>query len=248
MLTREMITVGRQRFRVSPWHAQQDVALLSVPADQPSPSTEDVRAALEVVNSRGYRRVVTAALREPEIAPFIDLGFVEDDRLVVLEHCLEAGWAERIPPERSGGDTAAVSLRRGRRSDREAALAIDRLAFPPYWQLDARGLADAREATPSARFRVAEIRRATVGYSVTGRGGTSGFLQRLATDPGHQRRGVATALVLDALRWCEHRRCRRVLVNTQVTNHPALALYESLGFAETPDDLVVLSWTSGMTR
>lgn len=243
MLTREMITVGRQRFRVSPWHAREGAALLSVPADQPNPSSADVRAALEIVNSLGYTQVVTSALREPDTTPFIDLGFEEDDRLVVLEHRLEPGWAQRIGLRGRG----AVHIRRGRRSDRDVALAIDQQAFPPFWQLDAQGLSDAREATPSARFRMARIGQASVGYSVTGRGGSSGFLQRLATDPRYQRRGVATALVADALRWCEHRRSQRVLVNTQVTNHAALALYESLGFVETPDDLVVLSWTPGMT-
>lgn len=247
MLTRETITVGRQRFRVGPWHGREGMALLSVPSDQARPSIADVRAALEVVCSRGYRQVVTSALSENDIAPFIDLGFVEDDRLHVLEHDLEAGWADH-PPFRAARAAlksgTGVRVRRGRRRDRGPALGIDRRAFPPFWQLDAESLADARNATPRARFRMAEFDRIPVGYSVTGRGGSSGFLQRLATDPDHQRRGIATALVTDALQWCDNRGCKRVLVNTQVTNIAALALYLSLGFDKTPNDLVVLSWSA----
>lgn len=243
MLTRETITVGHQRFRVAPWHGREGVALLSVPADQSRPSTADVRCALEVVASRGYGQVITSALTEYDTSPFIELGFVEDDRLHVLEHSLEAGWADLRAFAVARGRTPRVRVRRGRRSDRAAALDIDRRAFPAFWQLDAQGLADAKEATPSARFRMATINGADVGYSVTGRGGDTGFLQRLATDPSHQRRGVATELVLDALRWCDARRCSRVLVNTQVTNRAALALYGALGFDRTPNDLVVLSWT-----
>jgi len=121
-------------------------------------------------------------------------------------------------------------------------LELDHRAFPRFWRLDADGLKDAKDATPSTHFTIAANDRTPVGYSVTGRGGTSGFLQRLATDPDHQRHGIATALVADALRWCDTRRCERVLVNTQVTNTAALALYLSLGFDKTPNDLVVLSW------
>jgi GNAT superfamily N-acetyltransferase len=244
MLTRETITVGRKRFRVTPWHDRDSTALLSVPADQPRPSTTDVRAALEVVRSRGYRQVVTSALTEGDTTPFIDLGFVEDDRLHVLEHDLKGDRADQPSLRTARKDGSRIRIRRGRRRDRRPALEIDRRAFPRFWQLDDEGLADAKNATPAARFRIAEFDRMPVGYSVTGRGGSSGFLQRLAVDPDHQRRGIATALVADALRWCDSRHCERVLVNTQVTNTAALALYLSLGFDRTPDDLVVLSWTS----
>lgn len=244
MLTRETITVGRQRFRVAPWHGCQGMALLSVPAHQALPSTADVSAALEVVGSRGYRQVVTSALSESETTPFVDMGFVEKDRLHVLEHDLRTGWADRPAFRAARSSGSAIRIRRGRRRDRGPALDIDRRSFTPFWRLDADGLADAKHATPKARFRMASFNRTPAGYSITGKGGNLGFLQRLATDPNHQRRGIATVLVADALRWCDNRRCKRVLVNTQVTNTAALALYLSLGFERTPDDLVVLFWTT----
>ncbi|MEZ5237697.1 MAG: GNAT family N-acetyltransferase [Microthrixaceae bacterium] len=236
MLTRETITVGRQRFRVSPWHSQQGVALLTMPANHAVPSTTEVSCALEAVRSRGCRNVMTSALSESETAAFRELGFRELDRLHVLERRL----GDR--PLRAEA-RAGVHLRRGRRTDRRVALGIDARAFPEFWRLDSRGLSDAKGATPSSRFRIAEIDGGAVGYSVTGRGGSSGFLQRLATDPDHQRSGIGSALVLDALDWCARRGCERVLVNTQVTNGAALGLYRSLGFVRLPDDLVVLSWS-----
>ncbi len=120
---------------------------------------------------------------------------------------------------------------------------MDGNAFADFWRLDADGLADAEAATPSSRFRVAICEGELAGYAVTGRGGHSGFLQRLATDPSLQRRGIGSALVADALRWCRKRHCDRVYVNTQVTNAAALALYRHLGFSTTGNDLVVLAWT-----
>lgn len=245
MLTRETITVGRQRFRVAPWHGGDSTALLSIPAGQACPSTADVEAALAAVGSLGYRHVVTSALTEAETTSFLGLGFVESDRLHVLARDLTPGWADQPPYRANRRADSEIRLRRGRRHDRAAALDIDRRSFPPFWQLDAAGLADAKRATPTARFRIASSNRTLVGYSITGRGGRLGFLQRLAIHPNHQRRGVATILVTDALRWCAGHRCGRVLVNTQVTNAAALALYMSLGFERTPEDLVVLSWTAG---
>ncbi len=243
MLTREMITVGDQRFRVAPWHGLDGVALLSIPPDQPHPSPSEVGEVLAKVSERGYSRVITSALNASDSEAFLALGFVENDRLHVLEHTLGSAGSPATS-RRSDERATAVVLRRGRRSDRGVALEIDSAAFPPFWRLDAPGLADAKNATPSSRFRIALLDGRPVGYSVTGRGGTSGFLQRLATDPHERRRGVATSLVHDAIRWCERKKCDRVLVNTQRSNDAALALYDSLGFVRTPEDLVVLSWTA----
>ena len=240
MLTRETITVGKQRFRIGPWHADGGVAHLSLPPRAGSPATEDLRAAVEAVQARGYRSVITSALEEGETEPFDALGFAELDRLQVLVHDLDGVDGMR----RGGPDLPpGTKLRRGRRGDREHALAVDAAAFPDFWRLDAEGLADAEAATPHSRFRVATTGGRVIGYAVTGRGGESGFLQRLATDSGARRRGVATALVHDALIWCERRRCEQVFVNTQVSNEGALALYRHLGFRATPNDLVVLSWS-----
>ena len=78
------------------------------------------------------------------------------------------------------------------------------------------------------------------GYAITGRAGALGYLQRLAVHPDHQHRGIGSALVTDALWWAKRRGAEAVLVNTQESNHVALALYERLGFDFEPDGLAVL--------
>jgi ribosomal protein S18 acetylase RimI-like enzyme len=47
--------------------------------------------------------------------------------------------------------------------------------------------------------------------------------------------------VLDGLSWLRRRGVERVVVNTQLENRKALALYESLGFRREPRRLSVLS-------
>ena len=235
MNTRQTLILGNERFRVGPWHADPDIAYLSLTPDVPRPSVDGLHRCMRRLTDEGYSSVITAALHPDEARPFLELGFEEYDRLRVLGHSLE----DLDPPHRRPG--RAVRLRRARHADRQAALAVDGRAFPPFWQLDDDGLDEAIRATPKSRFRVAERAGTVIGYAVTGRAGSQGFLQRLATDPEHQGDGVASSLVLDALHWAARRRVRRVLVNTQEGNARALALYRQLGFELTPTDLVVLS-------
>ena len=77
--------------------------------------------------------------------------------------------------------------------------------------------------------------RSVVGYAVTGRAGTRGYLQRLAVAPATTNgRGIGTALVVDGLRWLRRWGAKEVLVNTQEANEAAVQLYEPLGFELRP--------------
>lgn len=234
MRTRQTLNLGRERFRVGPWHADSSVAHLSLLPDRPRPTLDGVLQCVSQLREQGYTSVITAALHPDETDAFVMAGFGEHDRLTVLGHDLRN--LDRPRPT-----TPHIRLRRGRPTDRPVALAIDARAFPGPWRLDEGGLDDALTATPHRRFRLAAGPTGTVGYAVTGRAGRQAFLQRLATDPSAAGRGVGSALVIDALRWAVRRHASRVLVNTQTGNERALALYRRLGFHPTPTDLVVLT-------
>ena len=83
-----------------------------------------------------------------------------------------------------------MATRKAAPRDIAEVLRVDTLAFPPFWRLDDAGLDDAIRATPHARFRVSTDGDDITGYAVTGRSARRGFLQRLAVDPAHQRRGI----------------------------------------------------------
>jgi ribosomal protein S18 acetylase RimI-like enzyme len=174
--------------------------------------------------------VRTGALGESSAAPFLTAGFHEVQRLVLLEH--------RSPA--AAGASSPGGTRRMRGSELEAAAAVDRAAFVNPWSLDAAALDDACSATAQHRARVVRDRGDVIGFAISGRDGSDGYLQRLAVSPSHQGRGVATTLVLDALRWCGGHGARRVLVNTHLDNTRALGLYRRLGFEDLTEQLVVL--------
>jgi len=158
-------------------------------------------------------------------------GFEIRERLHLLAHDLLV-----LP------DAPEISIRRGRKSDRPGALAVDARAFEPFWRLDDQGLEEALTATPSSRFRVTTTDGDAhiTAYAVAGRAAHRGFLQRLAVDPDRQGNGIGSALVVDALRWMKRRGVDRAVVNTQERNEGAVRLYVRLGFRLQPGGLAVL--------
>jgi ribosomal protein S18 acetylase RimI-like enzyme len=186
---------------------------------------------MRVLRGNGYESVVTNALGPAETLPFVDAGFSVRERLHLLAHDLT-----EIP-------TVEHPTRRARNVDRAAVLHLDQRAFRPFWRLDAAAMDSAIEATPTTRYRVIESGDGLGAYGITGRAGRVGYVQRIAVDPEDQGRGLGRSVVADALRWVRRHRAERALVNTQLDNEPALALYHSCGFRELPTGLCVMSRT-----
>ena len=201
---------------------------------------QDVERLLEHVgnSARGETLVVTSALSERERAAFIDVGFTERESLYLLNHDL------RILPLNTT-TLPDVKIRSARRTDLSAVLEIDRASFDEFWTMDREALNAARKATPIHRYVVATIKSCVVAYAVTGRSGSSTFLQRLGVDPQQRRKGLGSLLVGDALQWARENGGRSMLVNTQASNERALSLYEHLGFELAEEQLKVLKWPGG---
>ncbi len=223
---------GAEQARTGRWRGDGTVAFLTPLPTGPPPSPEFLSRCLRTLAARGFTRVVTGALSPPEQDGFLAAGFAVEERL----HLLALDLGDGRPPLPGG-----LPLRRPRRGDHAAVLAVDNSAFSPFWRFDRTSLADALTATPRTRFRVAVDGDAVIGYAICGRAGTRGFVQRLAVAPEYQGRGVGRRLLFDGLRWMQRRGVRRAVVNTQIGNHRALALYLACGFRQDPSGLSVLS-------
>lgn len=226
---------ARARLQVTAWRGDDAVAVLSPMPERPQPGVDHIRAEVAALEARGTRRILTGALHQGELAPFLAAGFVEHERLHLLRHDLR-----QLPPP-----VADVRLRRQWRRDQADVLAIDARAFDSFWALDRRGLEDAVRATPTSRFRLAVGPEGTTGYAITGRAVDRGYLQRLAVDPDRHRQGIGRALVADSLRWLARGGAQVAVVNTQEHNHGALELYLATGFVPEPQGLTVLTYDLG---
>jgi ribosomal protein S18 acetylase RimI-like enzyme len=216
--------------RLGPWRGRTDVAYLTIGARRPPPA-ETVHRCIRLLRGNGYESVVTNALGPAETLPFVDAGFSVHERLHLLSHELT-----EIPP-------VTEPTRRARPTDRAAVLQLDQRAFRPFWRLDGAAKDSAIEATPTTRYRVIDTDERLGAYGITGRAGRVGYVQRIAVDPEAQGHGLGRSMVADGLRWLRRHRAARALVNTQLDNEPALALYRSCGFLDMPTGLCVMSRT-----
>ena len=225
------MTIGSARFRVGAWQGAADVAYVALASTATTLVPWVLAALRDRLHEQGYRSVVTAAVAPRERDALMGDGFGVRSELAILSRDLEADMAELV--NRRG------RTRRGRRRDLDAVLRVDAEAFGPSWRLDADGIHEARTATPSSRWRV-NRGPAVEAYSITGRAGSKGYIQRLAVTSSSQGRGLGTLLVSDALAWLRRGGAHTALVNTQPDNERALDLYQRRGFRMESDRLAVL--------
>ena len=57
-----------------------------------------------------------------------------------------------------------------------------------------------------------------------------GWVVNLAVDRGYRRRGIGTALLQETRKWAREEGLRRIMLEATTKNHPALSLYQKLGF------------------
>ena len=230
----EVLQWGWERARTGPWRGDGEIAYLAPLAPAGAPSVEFLHRCLDTLTARGFTQVVTSALAPAEQVGFHAVGFEEYERLHLLSHDL-------VDVPRPAKESRQL-LRRGRSTDWPSILAVDAAAFSAFWRLDQGGLREAIEATPVTRLRVAGSRGGSglLAYAITGLSADQGYLQRLAVDPRHRRTGLGRALGLDGLRWLQRKGASGAVVNTQLGNDAALALYLSLGFRRERAQLAVL--------
>ena len=227
-----LVRARTERAALVDWPFDPSVAML-----QPIDHTQRIRPAdieelVERAALEGRRAVRTSALFPGSAAPALDLGFTPIDELVLLRRSLDNAAIEQL------GDTSRTTRPLTRRRLDEAAR-LDVASFGPLWGHDRSTLSATRAATASSRTRGITADRRLIAFSISGRTGRSGYLQRLAVDPAHRRGGLGRLLALDAMRWMTRLRCIDVWVNTSVSNTAALHLYEGLGFERRVERLIV---------
>src|SRR5690349_11652889 len=83
----------RWALQVAAWRGDHEVAVLSPAPERPGPRSATVAAEVDRLRARGVRRILTGALHQGELGPFLDNGFSEHEQLHLLRHDLI-----RLPP------------------------------------------------------------------------------------------------------------------------------------------------------
>jgi ribosomal protein S18 acetylase RimI-like enzyme len=164
-------------------------------------------------------------------AVWSEAGFVESDRLLLMEHDLKA--VERPTALIESGEVEPL----------EELQRIDAEAFDPRWRLGRLGLAESVAATNRSVVCRVAADGSCVGFAIAGVALGAGYLQRLAVSPRVHGRGLGSDLVRASLRWARGHGARSMLVNTQVANVAAASLYRRLGFNDVPGGLLLFRYS-----
>ena len=229
---------GAVHARVRPWSGNDDKAFLIIGAPH-DPLVDPagripVDRWLETIRGWGFTSVRTNAVSTTVATALASAGFTVAQDLVLLRRDHDATPAFGIPR-----DARPKVLRRTR--DHAADLIdLDGIAFGNEWALDAPMLTDALAATTTSRIFVARRDDVLQGFVIVGLTARTGYIQRLAVHPSVRRSGVGARLLARALQWADKRGATHSVVNTEVDNAAALALYSKFGFEALPDRLNVM--------
>jgi ribosomal-protein-alanine N-acetyltransferase len=153
-------------------------------------------------------------------APLAKVGMYPIDYLVTYERICDAVPVPSPPAE--------TRLRPAHSGDIEALIALDTAAFPSLWRQATGELIEL--LMTSGRFTVAEREKTLVGYACSDVRRGLGQIYRLAVHPAFQGQGIGSALLADALTYCQAAGAGVVTVNTQQSNHTSDRLYRRFGF------------------
>lgn len=110
----------------------------------------------------------------------------------------------------------------------EALAELERACFSAPWS--AQSLREELD-NPLAHFRVAEDESgAVLGYAGMHVLADEGFITNVAVSPAARRQGVGKALLQDLAVYGAGNRFYRITLEVRVSNTPAIALYEGLGY------------------
>jgi ribosomal-protein-alanine N-acetyltransferase len=121
----------------------------------------------------------------------------------------------------------AIEIRVLELGDLSAIEAIEQKAYPTPWS---RSMFASELAKPTSICLGAFEGRELVGYVINSRYVDAWHVMNVAVDPGHQRRGVATALLERLFELTRDDERRGYTLEVRVSNEDAIGLYEKLGF------------------
>ncbi len=179
----------------------------------------------------GSQRIAVLCIEDWLPGYLAGLGFVKAEDIISMRQLPQA-----LP-------AVDISIRPAEREHLPQLRRIDRLAFPPPWQLARHEMWRALRLCSESSIALVGGRIAA--FQLCSREGAAAHLARLAVEPAAQRQGIGSALLAQLLSRLRARQVHTITVNTQASNISSQRLYQRLGFARAGYDLEMWRKTLG---
>ena len=179
-------------------------------------------------------QTLAALPTQPWFARFLqEHHFNHNLNVVMLE------WGGILPPNNI--EAMLTSLYPMEQEDLPAVLTLDNQSFSPLWQLSEESLWKAFQEAEYAKIFLQE--GCIAGYLIASITHLGGHISRLAVSEQHRTAGIGTCLVQDSLSHFVQNGIYRVTVNTQDDNEASLALYRTVNFKLTGEEIPVFVYS-----
>ena len=175
---------------------------------------------LDHLQQRGMSHLAVYATVLWLAPPLARVGFERREWIVSLE---------RHPRPVADLPLCAAVLRPVGVHDLAPLSALDHAVFESPYQLTSGELVEFMVTTGYFTL-VEDPQMELVGYACADVVGDTGQIIRLAVHPAARKQGIGSALLNDALAYCQSNGAHRVTINTQESNTVSLSLYEQFGF------------------
>ncbi len=216
---------------VTPWRHRREVATVHTFG---AFANEDLlmQAVISQARASGKAAFVVVDLNEIRSESFyLRHGLTPFEDIVTYSH--------RNPDSVTGaGLDKDLRFRQVEHEDRDlldAVVDLDHRAFPWFWW-NSEAEFDAYLDYPGVEVWAALNGGDVVGYAGITRYRKWAHLDRIATSPGHQGKGVGREMLSFVARDMARKGARSVALSTQGNNHRSRSMYERAGFVHTPRD------------
>ncbi len=210
---------------VARWRAHLDVLAIRGLWSAPHRLADLVDDARSVARAQGLSVVLSPLASGETRDAYLASGMSEVERIVALQGEVARLHARQLPE--------GVRIRPARSTDVPDLERVDGECFTEFWRY---GSAELEESLAAERVCVVESEQGAIyGYSTCACYGATVTVGRLAVAPAARRRGLASALLLDAALWAQAVDAYAVTLCTQEDNSVSREFYASAGLVELPE-------------
>jgi len=180
----------------------------------------------------------SSMINEGEEKKWSEAGWVQKHSLLICESNLKK--IKKI----NESDYKSIEHKRFNLSDIDALLTVDGKIFSPYWKNSYSNFVETMKSCNNNHlfkiFSDNELR----GYAILGETRGFTYLQRFGIDKDFQNQGMGKDLIQYILSFSESKNYKKMKLNTQENNEPALRLYTKNSFSVSKKKLIIMSSSS----
>ncbi len=131
--------------------------------------------------------------------------------------------------------------------DIEEICDVDKIAFPPLWQISKEDIIQAIAISQNKSVVLDQSSR-IIGYQISSNIFDTGHIARIAVLPEFQKQNIGSALIQNLMSCFNSLGVGPVTVNTSSDNLPAINLYLRHNFSYTQNNYPIYSWNPNITQ